>query len=377
MKQFIAVIYLLYSLQAPAAESHEPFGWEAVLGAKTYRGTVKESLIGPYRFGTTDTRVLLPGSPKRVFIRALGAKGKKLKHQYATRLSGQILGIATPTQPLEKITVEEAENDEAEPDPEPDDTPFFRNQGSAIGRDVLKATSAKRFYINLGLGKESLDIEGGVSHFKSKSPVGGTQVHFSWAKLGRKMRWYGFSIDAAAHLHSATVEESTDSTASTTKESEHHYFRSYLNAMGRYYLDRFIKSPSQSLSTGLGVASYRTPIMAISDSTTGKSRASMKTVYGPALGLEYRYFFTTKHHAGIDLSYLALGLGDFKKASRLDSWTYYTYMFDRNKGLNAGLTYAQESTEKELSCPAIAACEGTAKTAATTLKYQVGLNVAF
>ncbi len=368
-KYLISLLLLVFAAGQGHAQSLESHEWNKQSGDAFFEGTLKRSKI---RFRTGDSRILIDSTESIEKLSSYGLDGQRIR---SIQLGKSAHSQATA---LDDEAPYNSDDDSEPEDPLSERESFFENSVARVRTDLNeKPTVTRRLFAHLGFGSESLEAEGGISSFDSTTNIGGTNAVFHLARMNdAALRRYGFSLYAGAHTHTSTTREESSGDLSFG-ESEKSFFRSYVDLLATYYFDQFIRSANQELALGLGMGLYRTPLMSISNSTTGESTPTMKSSYGPVLSALYRLRVFNSHYLELNTRMQFLGFGDLKKSLRWHSALQWNYFLDEFKFLLLGYGLYQESSEASLSCPAVSSCKSSSTTSASASALQLGLGVQF
>ena len=265
--------------------------------------------------------------------------------------------LATPTGVLGEAAEdsEAAENNPPDTEPEPTST--------------LKTKKLSSVTLQSGIGKEWLSAEGGVSEFKGASNLGGL-----FAKGSRNItpEW---KLELWAAAHNFTVVELGEN---ETKVEQTKYLRLRTRAVGFYNPPKkFGISESHQILVGVGLETFKMPVLVLSDEDTGEAELASRNVIGPYIGIQYLKQTSDEHFFGAEFGFVPSVYGDARKGMSANGFAYWRFSFTEAIFSELGLAIRQDSLNHDISCPSSTVCRKKGYASSQILQGRMGIGCDF
>ncbi len=258
--------------------------WPPQSGANYYEGSFETDVGQAIRFRTRETRVLLPSDDKLV-IHSVESHHqiRDIPDHDVTRLgSGESASADDFDTWFDANDIGEShapllgKNDQ--------------NSNVEIDQKVKeeRAPLPRRFLlVDIGIGNESLQAEGGLSEFSASSFIGGTNIYATWDER-RSLDPSDRQWQVQVLWHNFKVRESEELSVQTSSERSEE--KSYMRLDLAIFLQRPQGWSFESLGgvrLGVGLNLSTLPVVEIADKTTGASKLKSTMTVGPTLALDW------------------------------------------------------------------------------------------
>lgn len=234
------------------------------------------------------------------------------------------------------------------------------------------SVSAARLSLSLGIGKEKLSAEGGVSAYQGSASIGGTSIRGE----GRRGEWLGVAL-LSAHNFSTTVTRLDEATG-TESEGESKFLR--LAARAVVFYDFFAPAgdaePATTLGLGLGLGGYRMPLLAVGDDPTAAAELELRSAIGPVIGLVYARQLAARHSLGLEAYVQPLTLVGDGKAMSTNVYVFWRHAFVTRLYTEVGLLSGRDQVSEPVDCGSASKCSETSSATSTIMQARVGLGLA-
>jgi hypothetical protein len=365
-----------------SAEEIQRVEWNAVPGATVYKGTIEKDGV-PYLFSTDSTWVLVPnsiGTVKKVDAFSprgpLDSKVKVEQSPLQSRPSDEPITAAPESNP-ESIPEPEAETppEEAELPAEPvADTPTTDQTAAPKTppeEDLTAFTRWSRVGVSIGMGRQWLKSEIGISEFKGGANIGGTILSGTSISADSPV-WYEGEFSA----HNFTTETQVAGPVAGAKSEETNtQMRLRLSAFYNFFQE--VSSPLTGLSVGGGLQYLKHPQMIITDKLSGAAKMKTETALALNLGVRYAALLSIKNLlvTGADLTPFSISKDTKSLSTRL--YTEWLHLITPSVYTNLGLQLGREKLTAKGECPAVTNCTEEGVTDSDLVQIRMGLAVGF
>lgn len=228
--------------------------------------------------------------------------------------------------------------------------------------------------LHLGIGKEWLQAKGGISEYKGAANIGGTNLRGEWESLASP-----WMLATEISAHNFTTEVSEEVGASTpTEKTESKFLRLYGRAAAFYDL-RWDPGEIKSYQwrVGLGLSLFRLPILEITETDTGAADLTLRSGFGPYLGLTYIRNLSRNQDIGIDIGYVPMVLGKISKGKSIMVLMNWRYGFVPALYTVLGLSGRRESLTIPVDCPDVNLCIEDSEVTSQLVHGRMGLGYRF
>ncbi len=359
------------------------YEWSPVSGAAFYQGNVSDG--GATRTFRTQSTWVLFDEASDVTAHAYGADGRviapvSLKKQ--SRLPPQQplpppdsvpqsapLAETEPAAPLDDDFTDDDDDDDVVVTPEPPTEPMATTSEDADMRRIENA----HVTLQLGIGKEWLKANGGVSEYDGNSNVGGTIVSGS---IGATTSPWTYPFLIEAHNFSTKVNE--QNATSGASESQDKFLRLAVRAGGDYDLFHTGTGPgAHGLSVLAGIAYVRLPVLASTNDLTGVATLENTAAFGPYLGVGYTRYFDAENIAGIGVQTVPVSLAKDVKALSTSALLYWRHALAARLYMELGFAHDTTSFDTTFDCPNVSGCESASHSSDRLIQGRLGVGARF
>ena len=388
--KIVIVFSLLTMVQSAKTSANEinKVEWNAVPGATFYKGTIEKDGV-PYLFSTDSTWILIPDSVGTVKkVDAFSPRGPietKVDVQQAPLHSAppvEPIKPATPVEPQPEPTPDPIPQSEAETPPEEPEQPAEAvvetpevedapEPETPPEEDLTTFTSWSRVGVSIGMGRQWLKSEMGISEFKGGTNIGGTIL--SGTKINAESPiWYEGEFSA----HNFTTETQVGGPVASGKSEETNtQMRLRLSAFYNFFQE--VSSPLTGLSAGGGLQYLKHPVLIIDDKLSGAATMKTETALALNLGVRYSTLLSIKNLfvTGADLTPFSVSKDVKSLSTRL--YTEWLHLITPSIYTNLGLQLGREKLTVQGECPAVTNCTDEGVTDSDLVQIRMGLAVGF
>jgi hypothetical protein len=359
--------------------------WPAVPGADYYDGKMNGS-ADPIRFRTAGTWVIVPRDCDSMTLTPHAASGAPLAAAGTVRARRSAMQAPPVTTPPAEVA---APTDDAPPPPPPPplvDEPidlepeeYEKEDGGMVAETGApsdsegSAKSSKHVAATLwlGLGKEWVTGESGITEFKGSAHIGGTGLDARW--LGRAPSLYGVA-HVAAHRFRIAVEEVETDAAEDVSERE----AKVLRVTTRVGLLRAFSpaKPAQAaplLGLGGGVGYNRLPVLALADDEAGTARLDAASVFGPWLGGVAEWGFGDADVVGLGATAGWSSGWEKARATVFTGEAHWRHDLTESLAADGAAAYERAEIKAPVDCGDRESCTSEGTTASTTTQLRLGI----
>lgn len=355
----LAVAACLLPIFATSSAEKIRYEWDVVPNTSYYRGKVQSPNGEVLSFRTRDTWLLFEEGSV-VTLESYGADDEPIGPVNLRGASPETPPPEAPEPLPEEPKPEPAPEVAATTPKEPDAAPP-EEVGRKGPRDLGHAA------LRLGIGKEWLEAEGGISDFKGATNIGGTSLDLE--SQGPGSLWI-FGLELRAH-NFTTVTKERSTTGTDSSETESKFLRLSVRASALYDWDP--ENPGYRVAMGLGLAYFRLPVLAIEDDVTGAAALENQTAMGPYLGFSYLRYLSAAHTLGASFEYLPMTLSKGAKGNGSKLLLTWRYAFVRTLYADLGLFSERTNLTTEVDCPRVTGCDEQSKSSSSVLSALMGI----
>lgn len=397
---FLFLVLAIPVLTLPAsAKELERLEWSRVTGATHYVGTVTAG-GNTYLISTTSTWILTEkGTVKRIDAR-------RGNNSLQTGISVRKVAFSGPSsahtseveEPTETPTAVESATLEPNAVPDLELEPESAAAEGAIGTDSEAApveietnstenvpttvndspaeekstfTFNSRAGVSIGMGRQWLKSEAGISEFSGGANIGGTILTGSYTS-GKSQFW--FDGEFSAH-NFATETSKTGATTDSKSEEKNTQMRARVSVF--YNFIQRVSSPLQGLSAGGGLQYLKHPLLVIDNDQTGGAIMKTESALALNLGVRYGKLLSRKNlfATGADATPASFGK-DVKTLSTSVSIAWLHLITPRIY-TNLGVVSGREKITSTGQCPTVSNCKEDGLTKSDVLQIRMGLELGF
>jgi hypothetical protein len=365
-----------------SAEEIQRVEWNAVPGATFYKGTIEKDGV-PYLFSTDSTWVLVPdsiGTVKKIDAFSprgpLDSKVKIEQSALQNRPASESLAPAPESKP-EPVAEPEAKTPPQEPElpTEPvTETPATAETPSPETppeEDLTTFNHWSRVGVSIGMGRQWLKSEMGISEFNGGANIGGTILSGTNINADSPV-WYEGEFSA----HNFTTETQVAGPVEGAKSEETNtQMRLRLSAFYNFFQE--VSSPLTGLSAGGGLQYLKHPQLIITDKLSGAAKMKTETALALNLGVRYAALLSIKNLlvTGADLTPFSISKDAKSLSTRL--YTEWLHLITPSIYTNLGLQLGREKLNAKGECPAVTNCTEEGVTDSDLVQIRMGLALGF
>ncbi len=259
-------------------------------------------------------------------------------------------------QPAAEPAPESESEPVAEPPPEPKSTPVA--DGEALRPSVVSLT--------LGLGKEYLDAEGGISAYAGETGIGGTILSATHLSVDSPLG-YDFAIDA--HNFGTETTEKDEGTGVETKRDSK-FLRLAVRA-GVFY--DFLAPKDGVVGIGLALRYLKVPALEITNNTTGAGDLKAQNAVGPSLIVALGTSPFDAHQLVALLEYMPVSFGKSNKTKTTGAEIAWRYSFVPALATELAIAARSDTLTMVVDCPAVTHCRNESGSTARFAQARLGL----
>ena len=364
--------------QSDAADFSE-YSWEPVPGSAYYQGIYSNPAPGSTpstgkksHFRTPGTRVLLP-TDSSVGVGAYSTKGRALL-------------------PAKKLEVKSRRYENPTPQPSPPPTPpppqtalepVPETQGetkkieeSIVEPEGTNEAQKARAKASIGIGRERIASQGGVSQFSGSTMINTTKVALAAPLAGPQPLLINIELEGHIFATRQKVE------GSATGESEKIKEFTRLTGVGSVRADMLplFDRPSQRdrLYGEAGIEFMQMPSLEVGDVETSAAVLHSAGGFGPMVGMHYLHLLpedTSEIRVGISILPFMTGL--VESGSAVEVSTGWQYFFSPLFYSDVGINSRRDSVSVVAGCNSDATCRNKSTSLSTITTVELGFGARF
>ncbi len=375
LSKTLVVFSLLSMAQSANTSANEikRVEWKEVPGATFYKGTIEKNGV-PYLFSTDSTWILIGdevGTVKKVDAWSPNGPIESKIEAIASPI-GRTAPVIDPVQPQPEPETppEEPEQpaDAVTESPEVNDDPAPETPPE---EDLTTFTSLSRVGVSIGMGRQWLKSEMGISEFQGGANIGGTIL--SGTKISAESPiWYEGEFSA----HNFTTETQISGPVADGKNEETNtQMRLRLSAFYNFFQQ--VSAPLTGLSAGGGIQYLKHPHLVIADKLSGAASMKTETALSLNLGGRYSTLLSLKNLlvTGIDITPFSFSKDVNTLSTRL--YSEWLHLITPSIYTNLGLQLGREKLKAQDECPAVTNCTEDGVTDSDLVQIRMGLAVGF